>query len=77
MVAGKYLSGSVDVGQLLKAYPSVALLLTAIPSLGEAVKAVDKLEVTSNKPQSIELSLKTNEPVKDIMSNFWKLMKGK
>ncbi len=77
MVAGKYLSGSVDVGQLLKAYPSVALLLTAIPSLGEAVKAVDKLEVTSNKPQSIELSLKTNEPIKDIMSNFWKLMKGK
>ncbi len=77
MVAGKYLSGSVDVGQLLKAYPSVALLLTAIPSLGEAVKAVDKLEVTSNKPQSIELSLKTNEPVKVIMSNFWKLMKGK
>lgn len=71
MAAGKYLCGTVDVGKLLKDNPAATLLLAAVPPVAKAVRALDKFEVTCPTSQSIELRLKTNEPVKEIMSSLW------
>ena len=63
---GKYLSGSVDLSQLVRSYASVALMLGAAPQLYEAVDALDRLNIKSEAPLSFELSLTTKKPIKEI-----------
>ena len=63
---GKYLSGSVDLSQLVRSYASVALMIGAAPQLYEAVDALDRLNIKSEAPLSFELSLTTKKPIKEI-----------
>ena len=70
MVAGKYLCGSVDLGQLVKNYALAAIMLGAAPQLYEAVDAVDKLHLTADRPQSIHLDLTTKKPIKEIVAKL-------
>jgi hypothetical protein len=70
MVAGKYLCGSVDLGQLVKNYALAAIMLGAAPQLYEAVDAVDKLHLTADRPQSIRLDLTTKKPIKEIVAKL-------
>ena len=74
---GKYLSASLGVGQILEVYPSVSIMLRAVPQLREITDAVQRVSLTSDSPQSIELSLETDKPVKELISNLWALMTGK
>lgn len=69
--AGRYLSGSVDVGGILRGNPSVAILLAAMPSLAEAVGAIGEFKVSASGPQSLELSLTTNKPVREIITSIF------
>ena len=74
---GKYLYASVDVAQLVGAYPSVQALLQTFPQARELIDAVERLSLSSDTPQSIKLNIETNKPVKDIFLNTWKLLTGK
>lgn len=71
---GKYLRGAVNVGQVLQAYPGVALLLRTLPQVRDLADALKRVSLTADSPQSIELSVETDKPVKDIMSSLWKLI---
>lgn len=75
MVAGKYICGSIDVAQLVESYAPLTLMLSAIPQLREVVTAIDKINLSADTPQSLELSIKTNKPVKDVVSNLMKLFR--
>ena len=66
---GKYLSGSVDLGQLVRSYASVALMLGAAPQVYEAIDALDRLNIESEAPMSFELSLTTKKPLGEIIKN--------
>ncbi len=76
-VAGKYMCGSIDIAQLVQNYAPLMLILSAVPQLHDAVTAIDKLTFSADTPQSFELSLQTNKPVKDVMSNLVKLLSRK
>ena len=66
---GKYLSGSVDLGQLVRSYASVALMLGAAPQVYEAIDALDRLNIESEAPMSFKLSLTTKKPLGEIIKN--------
>ena len=74
---GKYLSASLNAGQIIKSYPAVSLMLAAMPGLKDAVASVDGLTLSANSQQSFELSLKTNKPVKDVIRELKKQLTGK
>ena len=66
---GKYLSGSVDLVQLVRSYASVALMLGAAPQVYEAIDALDRMNIESEAPMSFKLSLTTKKPLGEIMKN--------
>ena len=74
---GKYLRASLNVGQLVKAYPAASVLLVTMPQLREVVNGIDCISLTADTQQSIELSLETKKPVKDIISNLMTLVSAK
>lgn len=77
---GKYMSASVNVGQLLQAVSkglsSTAIMLN-IPQVRDAVDAIDRVSLNANTQQSFELSVETNKPVKDVYKNLISLLTGK
>ncbi len=73
---GKYLSASLDVGQIIEIYPAVAIMLKALPQVREITDAFECITLTSDSPQGMELSIQTNKPVKEIVQNLWSLMTG-
>ena len=74
---GKYLCGSVDIGQLLGAYPDALDVLQALPCLRETADALQRITLSSESPGSVELKLETDKPIKDIFLNTWKLVAGR
>ena len=70
--AGKYLSGSIDISQFIKYYASMALMLGATPQIYEAVDAIDKITLSADTPWSMDMSLQTRKPIKDILLGFLK-----
>ena len=74
---GKYLSASLNVGQLVRAYPAASVLLATMPQLREVVDGIDRFSLTADTQQSLELSLETKKPVKDIISNLMTLFSAK
>lgn len=73
---GKYLSASLNANEILKAYPGVAILLRTVPQIRDITDAVERVSLTADSPQSIELSLETSKPVKELISNLWTLLSG-
>lgn len=73
---GKYLSASLNIGQVIQAYPGLAILLRTMPKVGEITDAFDRVSLTADTPQSLELSVETKKPVKDIISNILTLVTG-
>jgi len=75
---GKYLSASLDVGQVIDAYPNqgVAILLKTLPQVREITNAFECVSLAADSPQRIELSIQTNKPVKEIVQNLWSLLTG-
>ena len=73
---GKYLSASLDIGQIIESYPGVAIMLKALPQVREITDAFERVSVNSDSPQSMELSIHTNKPIKEIIQNLWSLMTG-
>ena len=73
---GKYLSASLNVGQLIQSYPGLALMLRTMPKVGEITDAFERVSLTANSPQSLELNIETRKPVKDIISNLLELVVG-
>lgn len=74
---GKYLSASLNVGQLIQAYPGIAILLQTVPQIRELTQSLERISLTADTQQSLELSLETKKPVKDLISNLWTLLTGK
>jgi hypothetical protein len=74
---GKYLSASLNAAQIIKSYPAISIVLAAMPQLRESVEAIDGVTLYANSPQSYELSLKTNKPIKDVVGNLKGLITGK
>lgn len=74
---GKYLCASMNVGQIIQAYPGISLLLRTVPQIRELTDALERVSLTADTQQSIELSLETKKPVKDLISNLWTLLTGK
>lgn len=77
MVAGKHICGSMDIAQIVEAYQAISLILRTMPQLREAVDAFQHVSLSANTPNSIELSIETNKPVKEVISNLTKLTTGK
>ncbi|MBO4551522.1 MAG: DUF4836 family protein, partial [Bacteroidaceae bacterium] len=73
---GKYLSASLNVGQVIKSYPGLALILRTMPKVGEITDAFERVSLTADSPKSIELSVETKKPVKDIVSTLMELVAG-
>lgn len=73
---GKYLTASLNIGQVIQAYPGLAILLRTMPKVGEITDAFDRVTLTADTPQSLELSIQTRKPVKDIISNIMMLVTG-
>lgn len=70
--AGKYISGSLDIAQLINA----STILRMLPVVRELTDAFESVSVTANSPQSIKLSVHTSKPIKEIVPKFCKLMTG-
>ena len=77
---GKYMSASINAGQVIQAVSkglsSTALVLN-IPQVREMVNAVDRVSINADTKQSVEFSIETNKPVKDIYKNLISLLTGK
>ena len=75
----KYLSASLDLERLFdtvsKGFSSTALVLN-VPQIREAVNALERVSLTADSPQSLELRLETNKPIKEIFSNFFYMLAG-
>lgn len=76
---GKYLSASLDLEKLFetvsRGFSPMALMLN-IPQIREAVDALECLSLTADSPQSLELRLETDKPVKEIYSSFFSMFTG-
>ena len=77
LLKGKRMSAFINVGQIIKAYPPLRMALIAMPQLGEALNAIDGVAFSADTPQSLEVSVTTEKPVKDIVKNLKTLLKGK
>lgn len=74
MANGKCLSAALNADQIIKSYPGLSLMLSAIPGVRSAVNGIEGLTLSVSPQQDVELSLKTNEPVKDIVKDLKKLL---
>lgn len=75
-IKGKYLSASLDIAQLVDAYPGVNMLLRVVPQIREVIDAFDQVTLTADSQQSMQLSLQTKKPVKEVIGNFVTLLMG-
>ena len=75
--SGKYLYASFNAGQIIKSYPELSMMLSIMPQLRDAVEAIDGVTISADAQQNFELSLKTNKPVKDVISKVLKLLTGR
>jgi len=73
-IAGRYVIGSLDVNQLIGNNTLITILLSAVPAFSENIKAIDKINMACKTPQSLELSIQTKKPIKDIMSSLWTVL---
>jgi hypothetical protein len=73
---GKYLCASLNIGQVIDAYPGLAILLRTMPQVRDLADAFDRVSLTADSPQSLELSIETRKPVKDIISSLLTLVTG-
>ena len=73
---GKYLSASLNIGQVLDAYPGLALMLRTMPQVRDIADAFESVSLVADTPQNLELSIQTRKPVKDIISNVMTLVTG-
>lgn len=76
---GKYLTASVDVDELLGymfSNPSLMTVMFAVPQIREVADAFERVTVTADSPQGFDLSIETDEPVKDIVSKLWYMLTG-
>lgn len=71
---GKFLSASIDYNQLMDAFPKLADMLQSYPQIHELTDAIECLSLASTTPQSMELNIETNKPMKEIFLNTWKLV---
>ena len=77
---GKYLAASINAGQIIQTLisnPSPMSMMLAIPQIRDLVNAVDRISLNADSPQSFELSVETNKPVKDIIQKLQSLLTGK
>jgi len=75
-VKGKYLSASLDIAQLVGAYPGINMMLRVVPQVREVIDALDQVILTADSQQSMQLSLQTKKPVKEVIGNFITLLMG-
>ena len=75
-VKGKYLSASLDIAQLVGAYPGINMMLRVVPQVREVIDALDQVTLTADSQQSMQLSLQTKKPVKEVIGNFITLLMG-
>ena len=47
-----------------------------IPQIRELVDSFERISLTADSPQSIELRLETDKPVKEIYTNLFSLLTG-
>lgn len=76
---GKYLTASVDVDKLLEhmfTNPSLMSVMFAVPQIREVADAFERVTISADSPQSFELNIETDEPVKDIVSKISYLLTG-
>ena len=73
---GKYLSASLNIGQVIDAYPGLAILLRTMPQVRDIADAFESVSLVADTPQNLELSIQTRKPVKDIISNVMTLVTG-
>lgn len=77
---GKYLSASLNLGQLCdavsKSFSPTAIMLN-MPQIREAVDALDRITLNANSQQNYVLTVETNKPVKDIYKNIISILTGK
>ena len=76
---GKYLCASLDVGKLFQTISrgfSTTAIMLQIPQIRELVDAFERISLMADSPQSIELRLETDKPVKEIYSNLFSLLTG-
>ncbi|MBQ5871237.1 MAG: DUF4836 family protein [Bacteroidaceae bacterium] len=76
---GKYLTASLDTDELLEqmfSTPSLMSLMFTMPQIREVADAFERVTITADSPQSFELSIETDEPVKDIISKISYLLTG-
>ena len=76
---GKYLCASLDLEKLFESasrgFSPTAIVLN-IPQIREAVDALNCVSLTVDSPQSLELRVETDKPVKDIFSSFFSIFSG-
>jgi hypothetical protein len=51
-------------------------VMFTMPQIREVADAFERVTITADSPQSIELSIETDEPVKDIISKISYLLTG-
>lgn len=76
---GKYLSASLDLEDLIQAVmkrPSAMSMTLMLPQVRSFVNALERLSLTADSPQSLELRIETDEPVKELYANLFSLFTG-
>ena len=76
---GKYLTASLDIDELMEylfSTPSLISVMFTLPQIREVADAFERVTLTAESPQSFELSIETDEPVKDIISKISYLLTG-
>jgi hypothetical protein len=56
--------------------PSLMSVMFAMPQIRDVADAFERVTITADSPQSFELSIETDEPVKDIISKISYLLTG-
>ena len=76
---GKYVSASLDLEELYKAVtknPSPMTVVLNIPQVRKVAESLERVSLTADSPQSLELRVETDEPVKELFSGLFSLLTG-
>ena len=65
---GKYLSASIDIAKIVKAYPAAMVILVTVPAARELLDGIEQVTVSADTKQSLELRIETKEDVKELIS---------
>ncbi len=67
---GKYLCGTVGIGNFIRSNTSAASLLGLSPLACKAVEEVERINIMSNTPSSLELQLLTRTSIREIITSL-------